>query len=96
MAELTQHAAVGAAERAQDIHEQLGDHRSAARARTLIGKGLRLQGRYKEARAHLEAAVALLRPEPGKDTVSALAQLASVDISAVEIREESFSRRPFT
>jgi class 3 adenylate cyclase/predicted ATPase len=79
MAELTQHAAVRAAERAQSIHEQLGDHRSAARARTLIGKGLRLQGRYKEARTHLEAAVALLRSEPGKDTVGALAQLASVD-----------------
>ena len=61
------------------IHERLGDQRSAARARTLIGKGLRMEGRYREARDHLEAAVALLRPEPGKDTVSALTQLASVD-----------------
>jgi tetratricopeptide (TPR) repeat protein len=79
MAELTQHAAVRAAERAQVIHEHLGDQRSAARAQTLIGKGLRMEGRYGEARDHLEAAVALLRAEPGKDTVSALAQLASVD-----------------
>jgi class 3 adenylate cyclase/tetratricopeptide (TPR) repeat protein len=79
MAEATQHAGIGAAERAQVIHEQLGDQRSAARARTLISKGLRMEGRYRDARDHLEAAVALLRPEPGKDTVSALAQLASVD-----------------
>jgi hypothetical protein len=79
MAEATQQAGIGAAERAQLIHERLGDQRSAARARTLISKGLRMEGRYREARDHLEAAVALLRPEPGKDTVSALAQLASVD-----------------
>ncbi len=80
MAELTQHAAVRAAERAQVIHENLGDQRSAARAKTLIGKGLRMEGRYGEARDHLEAAVTLLRPEPAKDTVNALAQLASVDV----------------
>ena len=79
MAELTQHAGLSAAEHARAIHEQLGDQRSAARARTLISKGLRMEGRYRDARDHLEAAVALLRPEPGTDTVSALAQLASVD-----------------
>jgi class 3 adenylate cyclase/tetratricopeptide (TPR) repeat protein len=80
MAELTQHAAISAAERAQVIHEQLGNQRSAARARTLIGKGLRMEGRHRDARDHLETAVALLRPEPAEDTVSALAQLASVDV----------------
>ncbi len=30
-----------------------------------------MEGRYGEARDHLEAAVALLRPEPAKDTVNA-------------------------
>jgi class 3 adenylate cyclase/tetratricopeptide (TPR) repeat protein len=79
MAEAMQHAGISAAERAQLIHEQLGDHRSAARARTLISKGFRMEGLHSAARDHLEAAVALLRPEPGSDTVSALAQLASVD-----------------
>jgi len=38
-----------------------------------------MEGRHRAARDHLEAAVALLRPEPGKDTVSALAQLAGLD-----------------
>ncbi len=72
IADTSRREGLNAAERARALHERLGDQRSAARARTLAGKGLRLEGRHCEAREHLQVALALLRPEPATDTVNAL------------------------
>jgi len=79
IAETSHPKGIVAAERARALHERLGDRRSAARASILVGKGLRLEGRHREAREHLESALALLRPEPGSDTVIALYELAGLE-----------------
>jgi hypothetical protein len=79
IADTSRRKGLNAAERARALHEGLGDQRSAARARTLAGKGLRLEGCHREAREHLEVALALLRPEPSTDTVNALYELACLE-----------------
>jgi class 3 adenylate cyclase len=79
IADTSRRIGINAAERARALHERLGDQRSAARARTLAGKGLRLEGRHREAREHLQVALALLRPEPATDTVNALYELACLE-----------------
>lgn len=79
IAETSHVKGIDAAERARVLHERLGNQRSAARARTLAGKGLRLEGRHREAREHLNAALVVLQPEPGADTVNALYELAGLE-----------------
>ena len=72
-------AAAKAAERAQVFYDQISDHWASARARALAGRALRREGRYREAREQLQAAVAVLRAEASTDTVNALQQLAVIE-----------------
>jgi class 3 adenylate cyclase/tetratricopeptide (TPR) repeat protein len=72
-------AAVKAAERARALYEELGDERTAARARTLAGRALRIAGRHREAREQLEPALVVLRTNPGTDTVHAVSELAALE-----------------
>ena len=74
--------AVELAGRAREYHLQHGRVRAAARARAIAGLALRRWGRLAEAREQLTAAVEVLRAEPDADTVRALDQLVSVEISA--------------
>ena len=75
-------AAVEQAGRAGELYRQGGDTRSAARAQTIAGKALRLWGRHAQAREQLTAAVAVLRDDPGADTVQALGELAELEMYA--------------
>src|SRR5205814_9885256 len=63
-------------------YRQGGDARSAARAQTVAGRALRLWGRHAQAREQLTAAVAVLRDDPGTDTVRALGELAALEVFA--------------
>ena len=67
---------------AQELYQQGGDARSAARAQAIAGQALRRQGRHAQAREQLTAAVAVLRDDPGTDTVQALGELAMLDAFA--------------
>ena len=62
-------AAVEQAGQAADAYRQGGDARSAARAQVIAGQALREWGRHAQAREQLTAAVAVLRDDPGADTV---------------------------
>jgi tetratricopeptide (TPR) repeat protein len=75
-------AAVEHAGRARDHYLGRGQARAAARAQTIAGTALRKWGHLAEARDQLTAAVEVLREEPGTDTVSALEQLAVVEVYA--------------
>jgi class 3 adenylate cyclase/tetratricopeptide (TPR) repeat protein len=75
-------AAVEQAGRAQDLDRHGGDARATARAQTVAGVALRRWGRYGQAREQLTAAVAVLRDDPGTDTVQALGQLAALEVFA--------------
>jgi len=66
----------------QDLYRQGGDTRSAARAQTVAGAALRRWGRYAQAREQLTAALAVLRDNPGTDTVQALGELAALEAFA--------------
>ena len=68
--------------RAQELYQQGGDARSAARAQTIAGQALRRWGRHAQAREQLTAAVAVLRDGPGTDTVQALGELAMLEAAA--------------
>jgi class 3 adenylate cyclase/tetratricopeptide (TPR) repeat protein len=68
------------ATRARELYLAAEQPRAAARAQALIGRSLRRAGRHTEAREQLEAALAVLRPEPGPDTVEALHQLATLEV----------------
>jgi hypothetical protein len=93
-AELWEHAAGAAltnadwataleqAGQAQELYQQGGDTRSAARAQTIAGQALRRWGRYAQAREQLTDAVAVLRDDPGTDTVQALGELALLEAVA--------------
>jgi class 3 adenylate cyclase/tetratricopeptide (TPR) repeat protein len=70
------------ADRARDYHSQRGLERAAARAEAIAGRALRNMGRHTEARQRLTAAVAVLRPDPDRDTVVALEQLAILEVFA--------------
>jgi class 3 adenylate cyclase/tetratricopeptide (TPR) repeat protein len=59
--------------------DELGDVRSAARNRTLLGRSLRRAGRHTEAREVLHEALAELRRDPDEETVHALEAIASVE-----------------
>jgi class 3 adenylate cyclase/tetratricopeptide (TPR) repeat protein len=75
-------AAVEHASRARETHLRRGQARAAARAQALAGNALRLWGRHAEAREQLTASVEVLRADPDTDTVSALDQLAALEVSA--------------
>jgi class 3 adenylate cyclase/tetratricopeptide (TPR) repeat protein len=64
--------------RAADICRQHGRIREAARADAFVGHHLFRQGRFEDARAILENALAVLEPEPDEDTVTALDALAGL------------------
>jgi hypothetical protein len=68
--------------RAAELYRQCGDTRAAARAQAIAGRTLRLWGRHGEAREQLTAALAVLRADPGTDTVHALDQLALLEVFA--------------
>jgi tetratricopeptide (TPR) repeat protein len=74
--------AVEQAGQAQDLYQQGGDARSAARAQTVAGQALRRWGRHAQAREQLTAAVAVLRADPGTDTVQPLSELAALEAFA--------------
>jgi class 3 adenylate cyclase/tetratricopeptide (TPR) repeat protein len=75
-------ATVEHAGHAGELYRQGGDTRSAARAQTVAGRALRLWGRHAQAREQLTAAVAVLRDDPGTDTVRALGELAALEVFA--------------
>ena len=75
-------SAVEQASRAGDLYRQDGDARSAARAQTIAGRALRRWGRYAQAREQLTVALAVLRDDPGTDTVQALGELAALEVFA--------------
>ncbi|MGH9304037.1 MAG: ATP-binding protein, partial [Acidimicrobiales bacterium] len=64
---------------ARDIYLEQGEVRDAARARSLAGRALGRGDSLSEARAELEAALAVLRQDPDHDTVQALTSLAGVE-----------------
>jgi len=67
---------------AADVYRQRGDARAAARAQAIAGRALRISGRHAESREQLTAAVAVLRDDPGPDTVWALRELATLQVFA--------------
>jgi len=67
---------------AQELYRQGDDTRSAARAQTIAGEALRRWGRYAQAREQLTTALAVLRDNPGTDTVQALGELAALEAFA--------------
>jgi tetratricopeptide (TPR) repeat protein len=75
-------SAVEQAGHAGELYRQVGDARSAARAQTITGQALRRWGRHAQAREQLTAAVAVLRDDPGTDTVQALGELAMLEAFA--------------
>ncbi len=75
-------AAVEQAGLARELYRQGGDTRSSARAQTIAGQALRMWGRLSQAREQLTAALAVLRDNPGTDTVRALIELAFLETSA--------------
>jgi class 3 adenylate cyclase/tetratricopeptide (TPR) repeat protein len=75
-------AAVEQAGQAGELYRQGGDIRSAARTQTIAGQALREWGRHGQAREQLTAAVAVLRDDPGTDTVRALGELAALEVLA--------------
>ncbi len=74
--------AVEQAGEAQDLYQHGGNTRSAARAQAIAGRALRRWGRYAQAREQLTPAVAVLRDDPGTDTVQALDELAALEVFA--------------
>jgi class 3 adenylate cyclase/tetratricopeptide (TPR) repeat protein len=68
------------AERARRLYLEHGEVRAGARAQALAGRALRRAGRHTEAREQIGQALAVLRPEPDADTVSALNDLASLEV----------------
>jgi class 3 adenylate cyclase/predicted ATPase len=75
-------AAIDYAGRARAQRLSRADSRAAARAQAIAGHALRQWGRHAEAREQLISAVDVLRAEPDTDTVSALGELAALEIFA--------------
>jgi hypothetical protein len=67
---------------AAEVYRRYGDVRAAARAQAIAGRALRISGRHAESREQLTAAVAVLREDPGADTVRALRELATLEVFA--------------
>jgi len=72
--------AVRHADQARGSYQEGGQDRAAARAQAVAGLALRLWGHNAEAREQLTAAMAVLRADPDRDTVSALEELAAVAV----------------
>jgi class 3 adenylate cyclase/tetratricopeptide (TPR) repeat protein len=70
------------ADRARQLYLDDGQPRAAARAEATAGMALRRAGRHTEAREHFTHALTVLRPEPDADTVSAMVELATVEVFA--------------
>ena len=75
-------AAVEQAGRAQELYQQGGESRSAARTQAIAGQALRRWGRHAQAREQLTVTVAVLRDDPDTDTVQALGELALLEAFA--------------
>ena len=75
-------AAVEQAGHAGELYRQGGDTRATARTQAIAGQALRQWGRHAQAREQLTAAVAVLRENPGPDTVQALGDLATLEVFA--------------
>jgi class 3 adenylate cyclase/tetratricopeptide (TPR) repeat protein len=75
-------AAIQYADRAHDYYLPRGQARAAARAEAIAGSALRRWRRHAEARERLTAALEVLRADPDTDTVSALNELATVEVFA--------------
>jgi hypothetical protein len=73
-------AAIDHAGRARDCYLRQAQARAAARAQATVGQALRLWGRHAEGRDHLTAAMEVLRVDPDTDTVSALVELATLEV----------------
>ncbi len=74
--------AVEYAGRAREEHGRRGRVRAAARAQAIAGRALRRWGRHGQAREQLTAALQVLRADPDTDTVTALDQLATLEVFA--------------
>ena len=75
-------AAAEQAGQAGELYRQGRETRSAARTQAIAGQALRQWGRHAQAREQLTAAVAVLREDPGTDTVRALGELAALEVHA--------------
>jgi class 3 adenylate cyclase/predicted ATPase len=64
------------------LYERHGENRQAARARTVLATAMRRQGRLEEGLAVIRAALDELEPAQDKDTVLALCELASLELTA--------------
>jgi len=84
-------AAAEQAGQAGELYRQGGETRSAARTQTIVGQALRQWGRLAQAREQLTAAMAVLRDDPGTDTVRALGGLASLEVHAVSPAADAVS-----
>jgi class 3 adenylate cyclase/tetratricopeptide (TPR) repeat protein len=73
-------SALAYAGRADELYGEHGQTRASARAKAIAGEVLMRAGRHGEARERLTAALAVLRPDPDADTVTALERLAAVEI----------------
>jgi class 3 adenylate cyclase/tetratricopeptide (TPR) repeat protein len=80
-------AAASLATAALDRHLEMGDVRGAARARSMKGGALQQSGRHTAARVELIGALEALRPDPDRDTVTALVRLAALEIFSGNIGE---------
>jgi class 3 adenylate cyclase/predicted ATPase len=74
--------AIRYADRARELYVEDGQLRAAARAEATSGQALRRAGRHTEAREHFARALTVLRPDPDADTVTALTELATVEVFA--------------
>jgi class 3 adenylate cyclase/tetratricopeptide (TPR) repeat protein len=73
--------------RASQLYGTHDRGRLVARATTGMGRALRRQGRHEEARGLLRGAVGVLQEGPDADTVSALAQLSTLEVFAGNVEE---------
>jgi class 3 adenylate cyclase/predicted ATPase len=73
--------------KAEEAYRRHGRVREAARAGTHLATSLRRQGRLEEARGAITAALEVLQGEPDADTVSALAEKATVEAFTGNIEE---------
>jgi tetratricopeptide (TPR) repeat protein len=61
------------------MYDRHGDRRAAARVNAIGGAALWDVRRYREGRERLNTALAVLREQPDRDTVTALSELASIE-----------------
>ena len=83
--------ALTSAGNAAELYEQLGEHRAAARSRTIAGRVLYFARRHSEAREILEGVVAELRTDPDTDTVTAMTDLATIAALASDADSDRLS-----